>query len=69
MRLTVLNVSYPLAPVSSATAGGAEQVLLTIDHGLVRAGHRSIVIAPEGSQLQRLADPNSASRQVFGRRR
>jgi glycosyltransferase involved in cell wall biosynthesis len=50
MRLTVLNVSYPLAPVSPATAGGAEQVLLTIDRALVNAGHRSIVIAPAGSK-------------------
>lgn len=57
MRLTVLNVSYPLAPVSSATAGGAEQVLLTIDEGLVRAGYRSIVIAPSGSQCHGLLLP------------
>lgn len=47
--LTVLSVAYPLAPVSCDAVGGAEQVLATIDRGLVRAGHRSIVIACVGS--------------------
>jgi glycosyltransferase involved in cell wall biosynthesis len=51
MRLTVLNVSYPLACVSAATPGGAEQVLSILDEELVRAGHRSIVVAPEGSRI------------------
>jgi len=54
MRLTVLSVSYPLAKVSPATAGGAEQVLATIDRGLLRAGHRSLVLAPEGSRCSGL---------------
>ena len=45
MSWTVLSVAYPLAPVSLATTGGAEQVLASIDSALVRAGHRSIVIA------------------------
>jgi glycosyltransferase involved in cell wall biosynthesis len=54
MRLTVLSVSYPLAKVSPATAGGAEQVLATIDSGLVSAGHRSLVLAPEGSRCSGL---------------
>jgi glycosyltransferase involved in cell wall biosynthesis len=48
--LTVLNVAYPFAPVGPDTTGGAEQVLSHIDQALVRAGHRSIVIASEGSQ-------------------
>jgi len=50
MRLTVLSVSYPFAKVSPGTAGGAEQVLAAIDSGLVSAGHRSLVLAPEGSR-------------------
>jgi len=54
MRLTVLSVSYPLAKVSPATAGGAEQVLVAIDSGLVSAGHRSLVLAPEGSRCNGL---------------
>jgi glycosyltransferase involved in cell wall biosynthesis len=33
------------------TAGGAEQVLLALDRALVARGHRSIVIAMEGSQI------------------
>lgn len=50
MKLTVLNVAYPLAPVGRDAVGGAEQVLTALDEALVAAGHRSIVIATEGSQ-------------------
>jgi len=50
MALTVLSVGYPLAPVSSA-GGGAEQILAHVDAGLVARDHRSLVIAPEGSQV------------------
>jgi CelD/BcsL family acetyltransferase involved in cellulose biosynthesis/glycosyltransferase involved in cell wall biosynthesis len=50
MRLTVLNVAYPLAPVSPDAVGGAEQVLAAIDRALVAGGHRSLVIAQEGSR-------------------
>lgn len=49
---TILSVSYPLAPVGPAVAGGAEQVLAALDRALVRAGHHSIVIAPEGSRVE-----------------
>ncbi len=49
--LTVLSIGYPLAPVSPDSAGGAEQVLATLDRALVAAGHRSLVIAPEGSRV------------------
>src|SRR5436190_6914314 len=55
--LTVLSVSYPLAKVSPNTAGGAEQVLSTLDRELVRAGHRSIVLAPAGSRCEGLLIP------------
>ena len=57
MRLSVLSVGYPLAPVSTSTAGGAEQVLATIDQALVNAGHGSVVIAPEGSRCKGLLLP------------
>jgi glycosyltransferase involved in cell wall biosynthesis len=50
MSMTVLSVAYPFAPVRSDVAGGAEQVLGQLDAALVRAGHRSIVIACEGSR-------------------
>lgn len=49
MSLTVLNVAYPLARVGPDAIGGAEQVLTACDEALVRAGHRSLVLACEGS--------------------
>lgn len=49
MALTVLNVAYPLAPVGPDAVGGAEQVLTAVDEALVRTGHRSLVLACEGS--------------------
>ena len=50
MSLTVLSVSYSLARVGPDAIGGAEQVLTQLDRNLVRGGHRSIVVAPEGSK-------------------
>lgn len=47
---TILSVAYPLAPVGPDAAGGAEQVLAHVDRALVEAGHRSIVVACEGSE-------------------
>jgi glycosyltransferase involved in cell wall biosynthesis len=52
MRLTVLNVAYPFAPVGIDAIGGAEQVLYAIDRGLVGAGHHSLVIACDGSKIE-----------------
>jgi hypothetical protein len=49
--LTVLSVAFPFAPVGRDPVGGAEQVLRHIDRALVTAGHRSIVVAEEGSQI------------------
>ena len=57
MPLTVLSVGFPLAKVAEATAGGAEQVLLTLDKVLVRMGHRSLVLAPRGSRCHGLLIP------------
>ena len=51
MPLTVLSVAYPFAPVGPDAVGGAEQVLSTLDHALVEAGHRSLVVACEGSSV------------------
>lgn len=50
-RLSILSVAYPLAPVTPDSAGGAEQVLWTLDAGLCSAGHRSVVIAQENSRV------------------
>jgi glycosyltransferase involved in cell wall biosynthesis len=49
--LTILSVAYPLAPVGPDAVGGAEQVLSAVDRALVAAGHRSIVVAQEGSRV------------------
>jgi glycosyltransferase involved in cell wall biosynthesis len=49
VTLTIVSVAYPLAPVRPDTVGGAEQVLGRIEAALVRAGHRSIMIACAGS--------------------
>ena len=49
--LTVLSVAYPLAPVGPDAVGGAEQVLSALDRALVAAGHRSLVVACEGSNV------------------
>ena len=51
MSLSVLSVAYPLAPVREDVPGGAEQVLLQLDRALIGAGHRSLVIACEGSRI------------------
>jgi glycosyltransferase involved in cell wall biosynthesis len=51
MTLTVLNVAFPLAAVGPAAVGGAEQVLSLLDRSLVAAGHRSLVMAAEGSEV------------------
>ena len=50
MRLDVLLVAYPFAPVGPDAVGGAEQVLSTLDRALVARGHRSRVLACEGSE-------------------
>lgn len=57
MPLTLLSVGYPLAPVSPGTAGGAEQILLTLDGALVRHGHRSLIVAPKHSECAGLLFP------------
>lgn len=47
--LHVLSVAYPLAPVGPDAVGGAEQILSTVEAGLVARGHRSTVVACAGS--------------------
>ncbi|WP_207458115.1 glycosyltransferase [Azospirillum sp. SYSU D00513] len=51
MTLTVLSVAPPLALVGPEPSGTADQVLTGIDAALLRAGHRSVVIAREGSSV------------------
>lgn len=49
--LTVVNVAYALAEVGPDAVGGAEQIVSALDRALVAAGHRSIVVAPNGSRV------------------
>ena len=51
MPLTILQVAYPFAPVSHDSVGGAEQIVAACDEAVVRAGHRSLVVACDGSQV------------------
>ena len=49
--MTVLSVGYPLFPVARDASGGAEQVLLMTERAVTEAGHRSIVVAAQGSDV------------------
>lgn len=61
-KLTVLSVAFPFAVVSGDPVGGAEQILSHIDRALADSGHRSIVLAAEGSLTsgELIAVPSSA---------
>jgi len=52
MKLTILSVAYPLTEVGIDAAGGSEQILTMLDRTLVAEGHRSVVIAAEGSKVE-----------------
>ena len=52
MKLRILHIAYPYAPVGPRTCGGAEQILTDLDRALVRAGHHSAVVACEGSKAR-----------------
>lgn len=49
--MTILSVGFPLLLVGPDSGGGAEQILYLVEQGIVAAGHRSIVVAPRGSQI------------------
>jgi glycosyltransferase involved in cell wall biosynthesis len=51
VSLTVLSVAFWLSVVSPESVGGAEQILLQVDEGLVRRGHNSLVIARPESKI------------------
>ncbi|MFL5273641.1 MAG: GNAT family N-acetyltransferase [Anaeromyxobacteraceae bacterium] len=51
-RLDVLLVAWPLGRVAPDAVGGAEQVLWTLVRGLARRGHRTTVLAAEGSAVE-----------------
>ncbi|HEX7284981.1 MAG TPA: glycosyltransferase [Candidatus Angelobacter sp.] len=49
--LQVLYVAYPLLTVSESSAGGAEQVLWTLERELARSGVQTTVAASAGSRV------------------
>ena len=67
--MRVLSVAYPFAPVTPDPPGGAEQVLAQIDRALVAAGHRSTVVAREGSATAGRLLPVPANDVVTNERR
>src|ERR1700736_6705612 len=50
-RLSILYVAYPLLTVSEDSAGGAEQMLFTLEREMAAAGHRTTVAASKGSKV------------------
>lgn len=50
-RFSILYVSYPLLAISDESAGGAEQMLLTLEREMLRRGHRTTVAACDGSRV------------------
>jgi glycosyltransferase involved in cell wall biosynthesis len=64
MKLTILSVAYPLTEVGMDAVGGSEQVLTILDRSLVAEGHRSLVIAAEGSKVEGtlIASPQATGR-------
>lgn len=61
VKRTILSVAYPLTDVGADAVGGSEQILTILDRSLTAAGHRSIVIAAEGSKIsgRLIASPRS----------
>jgi len=51
VALTILSVAFALTAVGPDSVGGAEQVLLEIDRGLVSRGHTSLVVARPESKI------------------
>ena len=50
-RLSILFVAYPLLSVTEESAGGAEQMLLTVEGEMAARGHRTTVAAADGSRV------------------
>ncbi len=74
-RLSVLSVAYPFNRVGKDAVGGSEQILAALDRGLTQAGHRSVVIATQGSEVSGTLIPTPPSNGLlngeahdFGRR-
>jgi glycosyltransferase involved in cell wall biosynthesis len=63
--LRILYIAYPLLPVSDVSAGGAEQMLWTLEREMHRRGHQTTVAACAGSSVSgRLFVTGDAPRQA-----
>src|SRR5947209_10346981 len=60
VSLTVLSVAFWLSVVGPESVGGAEQIVLQIDEGLVHRGHNSLVIARPESKIAGTLIPTMA---------
>lgn len=49
--MNILSVAFPLLSVGAGSGGGAEQILYLLERRLAQRGHRSFVIAAEGSEV------------------
>jgi glycosyltransferase involved in cell wall biosynthesis len=49
--IRILYVAYPLLPVSDESAGGAEQILWTLEREMARSGALTMVAASAGSRV------------------
>src|SRR5579859_3365814 len=49
--IRILYVAYPLLPVSDESAGGAEQILWTLEREVARRGALTTVAASAGSRV------------------
>ena len=72
-KLSMLYVAYPLLGVSEESAGGAEQVLLTVASEMSAGGHCTTIAAANGSrvpgELLATGEPASAPDGYEGRER
>jgi glycosyltransferase involved in cell wall biosynthesis len=62
MTYSVLSIAYPLTQVGEDAVGGSEQILSLLDAALSQEGHRSLVIAAEGSKVQGTLIPSPRAR-------
>jgi len=65
--MRVLSVAFPTIPVGTAIAAGAEQVLSTLDAGLIERRHENIVIAAAGSKTSGQLVESSNHRETIDR--
>ena len=49
---SILYIAYPLLPVSDASAGGAEQILWSLEQEMALRGHNTAVAACESSSVR-----------------